>query len=1028
MDEKINLHELILENKNLCKELHSLTQAQNDNLIHKQQLDAILDNAPVEVYLKDQDGRYIKVNKKFEELFGIKNQDLIGLLPADIVDPELAVSIREHDLSVLNSGESEWREQIVKWGNESQSRTFSAIKFPVLNFDGEVLGLGAIVTEITVKVKTENKLHKSNILFRQAESMGNMGHWTWDFVEDKLISCSEQFAQIFGMTVPEALDYFISSEAEMDVIHPDDKESFRQSKYDSKGAHTKIDLEYKIITSSGNSRHVYTRSELVLDDEGVPSQSFGTVQDITERRKTELHEKSRIHILELITKGEPLNVILEAIVSVVEQENPTMLCSILLLDDAGNHLLNGAASSLPHFYNEAIQGIEIGLKAGSCGTAAFKNERVIVSDIQTHPYWESYKTLASHANLGACWSEPIRATNGKVLGTFAIYHHNINYPTEADLAVIEQTSGLASIAIERKKADSILKSSENRLRIALAVTKQAWFDLNVQTGEVLTSPEYAKLLGYDPTDFHSDFQGWQDSLHPDDHDAVMAAYQNGLNQGNVFSVEYRRRKKNGDWLWFNSTAEIFEWSSPQQPLRMIGIHTDITERKKAEKELERIAHYDLLTSLPNRALLLDRLGCAMIQCQRRNQSLGVAFLDLDGFKSVNDVHGHSVGDALLVSISQRMKAALREGDTLARIGGDEFIAVMIDFEKIEDSETVLERLLMAAASPVDVNGAVMQVSASIGVTFYPKDGLDADLLMRHADQAMYIAKQAGKNRYQLFDTAKDNELKMQREDRGDIRSALGRREFVLHYQPKVNMNTGEVIGVEALIRWQHPGRGLIPPLAFLPGIEGHAISLKLGEWVIDTALSQISQWRGIGIKLPISVNISAYQLQQANFTTRLAALLAAHPKVKAHYLELEILETSALSDIDQVSATMKACHDLGVRFALDDFGTGYSSLTHLRRLPAHLIKIDQSFVRDMLKDADDLAIIQGVIGLAKAFQRDVIAEGVETIDHGVALLKLGCELAQGYGIARPMPAGNIPEWVSSWKADDAWRNTKSYRD
>jgi diguanylate cyclase (GGDEF)-like protein/PAS domain S-box-containing protein len=1022
MDEKINPHELILENKTLRKELHRLTQAQNDNLIHKQQLDAILDNAPVEVFLKDREGRYIKVNKKFEELFGLKNQDLTGLLPSDIVAPEQAVSIREHDLSVINSGETESREHIVKWGNESQSRTFSAIKFPVLNGDGEVLGLGAIASEITVKVKTEDKLQKSIILFRQAESMGNMGHWTWDFVEDKLISCSDQFARIFDMTVPEALGYFISTEAEMDVIHPDDKEAFKQSKYDFKGVHTKIDLEYKIITSSGITRQVYTRSELVLDNEGVPLHSFGTVQDITERKKTELREKSRINILELITKGEPLPVILESIVRVVEQENPAMLCSVLLLDDSGKHLLNGAASSLPHFYNEAIHGIEIGLGAGSCGTAAFTNERVIVGDIQTHPYWESYKALATSADLGACWSEPIRATNGKVLGTFAIYHHNVNYPTEAYLAVIEQTASLASIAIEREKADSILKSSENRLRIALAVTKQAWFDLNVKTGEVLTSPEYAKLLGYDPAEFHGDFQGWQDSLHPDDHDNVMAAYQIGLRQRSVFSSEYRRRTKNDNWLWFNTTAEVIEWSSSKRALRIIGIHTDITERKKAEEKLEQIAHYDLLTSLPNRAFLLDRLSHAIVQCQRRNQSLAVAFLDLDGFKTVNDVHGHGVGDELLVSVSQRMKAALREGDTLARIGGDEFIAVMIDLEKIEDSETILERLLMAAAEPVTVGDAVIQVSASIGVTLYPQDGIDADQLIRHADHAMYIAKQAGKNRYHLFDTEQDNALKMQREDEaiGDIRSALDRREFVLHYQPKVNMNTGEVVGVEALIRWQHPERGLVPPLAFLPGIEGHAISLELGEWVIDTALSQITQWRNIGLKIPISVNISPYQLQQANFTTRLAALLAAHPEVKPHYLELEILETGAFSDIDQVSATMKACHDLGVHFALDDFGTGYSSLTQLRRLPAHLIKIDQSFVRDMLKDADDLAIIEGVVGLAKALKREVIAEGVETIDHGVALLKLGCELAQGYGIARPMPADDIPKWSSSWKADDAW--------
>jgi diguanylate cyclase (GGDEF)-like protein len=396
-------------------------------------------------------------------------------------------------------------------------------------------------------------------------------------------------------------------------------------------------------------------------------------------------------------------------------------------------------------------------------------------------------------------------------------------------------------------------------------------------------------------------------------------------------------------------------------------------------------------------------------------------MDLDSFKTVNDLHGHNVGDELLVAVAQRMKKALREGDTLARIGGDEFIAVMVDLENIEDSEPVLKRLLKAAADPITLGDAVMQISASIGVSLYPQDHVDSDLLMRHADQAMYVAKQAGKNRYHFFDTAQDSAIKTQRQSIGYIRSALDRREFLMHYQPKVNMHTSEVIGVEALIRWQHPVRGLVPPLDFLPAIEGHAISLELGEWVIDTALSQISQWRSMGIALPISVNISGYQLQQRNFSTRLAALLAAHPDVNPHHLELEILETSVLSDISQVFDTMSACHDLDVRFSLDDFGTGYSSLTHIKRLPAYLIKIDQSFVRDMLEDVDDLAIVESVIGLAKTFKREVIAEGVETIEHGVALLKLGCELAQGYGIARPMPADDIPEWVSSWKADDSWR-------
>jgi diguanylate cyclase (GGDEF)-like protein/PAS domain S-box-containing protein len=453
----------------------------------------------------------------------------------------------------------------------------------------------------------------------------------------------------------------------------------------------------------------------------------------------------------------------------------------------------------------------------------------------------------------------------------------------------------------------------------------------------------------------------------------------------------------------------------------VSLCTDITTMKVYQGQLEHVAHYDVLTDLPNRVLLADRLSHAMALSQRRGQSLGVAFMDLDGFKEVNDNYGHNVGDELLITVSQRMKAALREGDTLARIGGDEFIAVMVDLDNIEESSPILERLLQAASDPVTIGNDVMQVSASIGVTLYPQDGSDADQLMRHADQAMYGAKQAGKNQYRLFDTALANASKVQLESISDIRTALCSDEFMLFYQPKVNMHTGAVIGVEALIRWQHPVRGLVPPSEFLPVIEGQAISLEFGEWVISSSLSQISQWQSIGINLPISVNISGYQLQQGNFAIRIAALLAAHPEVNPNCLELEILETSALHDISKVSATMNACHKLGVRFALDDFGTGYSSLTHLRRLPAQLIKIDQSFVSDMLEDTDDYAIVEGVIGLAKAFRRDVIAEGVETIAHGLALLQLGCELAQGYGIARPMPGIDIPQWVSNWKADDSWQ-------
>lgn len=494
-------------------------------------------------------------------------------------------------------------------------------------------------------------------------------------------------------------------------------------------------------------------------------------------------------------------------------------------------------------------------------------------------------------------------------------------------------------------------------------------------------------------------------------------YEHGYWHGEIWN-----RKKSGEVYAESLTISVLKDETGQE-VNYVGVFTDITKSKQQQEQLSRIAHYDLLTDLPNRVLLADRVTQAMLQCRRHEKSLAVVFLDLDGFKAVNDSYGHDVGDELLIALSVRMKEALREGDTLARIGGDEFVAVLTDLITVEDCEPVLERLLLAASEQITIGEVVLSISASIGVTFYPQDKVDADQLMRHADQAMYAAKESGKNRYQLFDTDQDDAVKVQRESLEAIRCALDTHQFVLYYQPKVNMKSGTVIGVEALIRWQHPERGLLNPVDFLPVIENNPMSIELGEWVIDAALTQIGYWQKIGLTLPIStsVNIAAVQLQQPNFTKRLTALLAAHPDVEPSYLELEVLETSALEDVHNVSTIMKACIELGVEFSLDDFGTGYSSLTYLRRLPANVIKIDQSFVRDMLDDPDDLAIVEGVIALAKSFKRDVIAEGVETIEHGTALLQLGCHLAQGYGIAKPMPASDIQAWIKDWKPDKSWQ-------
>jgi diguanylate cyclase (GGDEF)-like protein len=421
-------------------------------------------------------------------------------------------------------------------------------------------------------------------------------------------------------------------------------------------------------------------------------------------------------------------------------------------------------------------------------------------------------------------------------------------------------------------------------------------------------------------------------------------------------------------------------------------------------------------------LLADRLQQALAQAQRHEKVLAVAYIDLDGFKDINDQHGHDVGDHLLTALAGHMKKSLREGDTLARLGGDEFVAILLDLPDVQSTAPMLSRLIAAAAEVVYEDGHALQVSASLGVTFFPQEeSIDAEQLLRQADQAMYQAKLAGKNRYHVFDTEHDRSVRGHHGSIDRIKQALDDREFVLHYQPKVNMRTGLVIGAEALIRWQHPEQGLLMPAAFLPLVADHSIAIEIGNWVLATAMTQIESWKAADLALPVSVNVDAIQLEQVDFVTRLQQQLAVHPGVLAGDLELEVLETSALQDIDHVSSVIQACHELGVGFALDDFGTGYSSLTYLKRLRVALLKIDQSFVRDMLDDPDDLAILQGVIGLAAAFKREVIAEGVETVAHGTALMQLGCELAQGYGIARPMSPEQMPAWVATWPSDAAWR-------
>ncbi|RYZ31621.1 MAG: diguanylate cyclase, partial [Sphingobacteriales bacterium] len=425
---------------------------------------------------------------------------------------------------------------------------------------------------------------------------------------------------------------------------------------------------------------------------------------------------------------------------------------------------------------------------------------------------------------------------------------------------------------DRHNAEQALRTSTDLLNVSQYVAQMGGWQLDIATQKVFWTDQIYYLLDTTPEEIEPTVDSGLNYFLPESRLTLVNALNAAIEKGESFDVELEMLTLKDRKIDVRVIGTVVMENG--KPSKLNGVFQDISEHKAsqlaleyanyeleyANRVLENIAHYDALTHLPNRVLLADRMQQAMAHTQRHEQILAVAFLDLDGFKAVNDQYGHAVGDKLLIHLAQRMKNTLREGDTLARIGGDEFVVVITDLHHTSDCHLLLTRLLQAAAEPVELDNLVLEVSASIGVTLYPQDGSDPEQLLRHADQAMYLAKQAGKNCYHLFDIAKDVAVKHQRETLEHIRTALHNEEFVLYYQPKVHMRTGKVIGAEALIRWQHPQYGLLPPAAFLSVVENHLLSVEMGEWVIETALNQMIEWEVMGLEIPVSVNIGALQL------------------------------------------------------------------------------------------------------------------------------------------------------------------------
>ena len=739
---------------------------------------------------------------------------------------------------------------------------------------------------------------------------------------------------------------------------------------------------------------------------------------------------------------------------------------------------------------------------------------------------------------------------------------------------------------ERKQIEDRLGESEERLRLALGAANQGWFDLKVQTGEVYVSHEYPRMLGYDPAEFHSSLREWQSNLHPDDRDAVLAAFRKCLSSGGSISMEYRRHTKDGGWVWINSIGKITEWDSQHQPLRMIGIHADITERKQAENRINKtnralnvisicnrvmqraneenellhemcriivenggyrfawvgyvehdpeivkpVAHagdeaeypesanitwennrigrgpagtairsgqpsvirdihadsafipwqkdvmkcgyastialplrieeqiigalniysaepdafdsdevdllaqladdlafgisfqrqrvkqknaeeliwqqanFDSLTGLPNRRMFHDRLEQEIRKSSRAGLPLALMFLDLDRFKEINDTLGHDMGDILLEEAAQRLSSCVRVSDTVARLGGDEFTVIMGSLDELSCIERAASDILQKLAEPFRLGNETAYISTSIGITLFPEDATDIEALLTNADQAMYAAKHHGRNRYHYFTPFMQKAAQVRMQISNDMRIALEDNQFRVYYQPIVELTTGAIHKAEALIRWQHPKHGLIYPDAFIHLAEETGMINDIGNWVFHEAALQAERWqKSQRVSFQISVNKSAVEFH--NTDTKCESWLAHLQMLglPGQSVVVEITEGLLLDICDATNNKLLAFRDAGMQVSLDDFGTGYSSLAYLKKFDIDYLKIDQSFVKCLMPDSEDMAICEAIIVMAHKLGIKTIAEGIETAEQRDLLIAAGCDYGQGFLFSKPVPS------------------------
>ncbi len=774
------------------------------------------------------------------------------------------------------------------------------------------------------------------------------------------------------------------------LVHPEDMPGLMESFQRTLGGQMEPS-EYRMKTKFGDYRWVRSSSRPMYEDGQVVGLR-GLLVDITERRRAEDALRAVAEGTASASGDEFFRSLVKHLASAVEtkyafigqltSEEPATVNTLVVWTGDG-----------------FAENFEYTLAGTPCETVVGATPCLYQRDVQQRfPEDGLLVEMGIESYMGA----PLLDSAGHALGILAVMDDKPMEIAPSASSMVSIFAARAGAELERRRAEEALRQSEERYRNVVETARDVIYTLAPDGTLASLNPAFEAVTGWACADWTD--RSFAPLIHPDDLNTAIDTFRRVLAGDTVF-YELQILKKSGDYLVgeFTSTPLI----EKGQITGALGFARDITERKKAEKMIRQLAYHDALTGLPNRALFEDRLRVALAQAHRSRQQVAVMFLDLDRFKLVNDTLGHGDGDKLLQEVARDLGELVREGDTVARVGGDEFTLLLAGINQPEDAIEVAERILDRLKQPRLLGGQEFRVTTSIGVTIYPADGMDPEALLRNADTAMYRAKEQGRDNYQCYTPAMNANIMERLDLERDLRRALERQEFTVHYQPLADVATGRVTGAEALLRWQRPGRGLALPDEFIPMAEETGMILPLGEWVLRTACGQNKAWQDAGYPpVRVAVNLSARQLQDERLAATVAGILA-ETGLAPEYLQLEITESAVMTNVEFIIQTLNELRAMGVGISVDDFGTGYSSLSYLKRFPIDGVKIDRSFVRDLATDPNDAAIVTTIIAMARSLNLKVIAEGVETEEQLAFLRRRSCDEYQGFLLGKAIPVNGF---------------------